>query len=190
MQKIMVVAGFFLVVSLMSGCASEPRGVESSLLDIAVVGEGKESNTALLLLSKTSLSDLTLEKLAMLSEQDQPYTKRVYLSYVIAKRTQFWPDIERFIDIVSEDPSYIINSENSVIGPNNDLMSLLSYYSNKSDKALSILIQLVPYADGAVLEQLSGALHLAERDDAARFYNLVNVTGADEAFIKQLIMED
>lgn len=42
-----------------------------------------------------------------------------------------------------------------------------------SDKALSTLIRMVPAADGAVLEQLSSALQIAERGDPARFNKLV-----------------
>ena len=190
MKKTIIIASFLGAISVLSGCATGQQSVESSLLDIAVVGEGKESNTASILLSKISLHDASLAKLHSLTGQDQPYAKRVYSSFAVAKRTQYWPDIERFIDIASEDPAFIITSESDVVGPNNDLMSFLSYYSYKSDKALSTLIRMVPSADGAVLEQLSSALQIAERGDPARFNKLVLQNGADKTFINQLIMED
>jgi aconitase B len=189
MKKSMVLVGFLGVATALTGCANGPQSVESSLLDIAVVGEGKESNTASILLSKISLHDTSLARLEALTEPEEPYAKRVYSSYAIAKRTQYWPDIERFIDIASENPAFIITSESDVVGPNNDLMSLLSYYSYKSDKALSTLIRMVSSADGAVLEQLSAALQMAKKGDSARFDKLLSQSGADKDFINQLIME-
>jgi hypothetical protein len=189
MKKTMMMASLG-ALSILTGCATGPQSVESSLLDIAVVGEGKESNTASILLSKISLHDTSLVKLESFTGPEVPYAKRVYASYVIAKRTQYWPDIERFIETVSEDPAFIITAESDVVDLNNDLMSLLSYYTDKSDKALETLIRMVPFADGFVLEQLSGALQIAKRGDPDRFDQLALQSGADTTFINQLIIED
>jgi hypothetical protein len=178
------------LLTALTGCASNPNSLEESLTNITLNGSTSEANTAALLLSNMALSDSSLESLEHKSHSAAGDVRALSIAYVIAKRSQYQPNINRFIDLAAEHPTYLLNHQHQLSVTHNPMVDFVGVQALSNDKALFILLGLLRQSDGADLEAITSSLRHIEMIDPARFTKAVRSQKLREEDVQELIMED
>ncbi|MCF8111879.1 MAG: hypothetical protein K9J85_10370 [Desulfobacteraceae bacterium] len=158
--KLIIVSVFICFILI---CCSSSQGInpdiQKQLASVAMSSSETESFTALLLLSNLALKPEIIQKIEGAYEKENDPTRKLFILYVLSKRTQERKYIDNFIALYPSGEKQnqlidIIRNKTNYISISSPLQNLLAIYAKNDREALKKLLSGYQYADGADLEIL------------------------------------
>lgn len=172
-----------LFTLLLSACSS----LNDNLIAHATSKNQPSSTTVILALSNIALSQAEIDKVVQIYAMETNNVKKLYLSYLLAQRTQQQNYIDAFVMHCAATPNLLLTKNSKWISIVTPPLKSLANYALTNDKALKTLLQLTEKSDGANLAYIASQLKLANSYNEERVRNIANQLSLSLA---EIITED
>ena len=176
-----------LAVSISACCTTRRQttpSIEETLTATIRSDDVSESMTALILLSNLALSPPTIQKLDKAYEQERDPMKKLFVVYVLAKRTQEKSHVAEFVELYPEGEGQIrvwaiSRNQTNYISMVSALHDLLFAYARNDGAALKKLLSGYPFSDGAIAEIIEQQLLAIYENDQTYFRKIMGELSMD-----------
>lgn len=153
-----------LFTLLLSACSS----LNDNLIAHATSKNQPSSITAILALSNIALSQAEIDKVVQIYATETNSVKKLYLSYLLAQRTQQQNYIDAFIMHCAANSNELLINNSQWVSIVNPPLKSLGSHALSNDEALKIFLKLISYADGVNLEYITSQINIISTYDNKR----------------------